>query len=227
MCAEARMPPCAPSASIGEMKASSPPSTAKPSGGSARSSMVSLSIPPDGVLDADHAGEVGQPPDGVGGQVLAGPVRDVIDDERDRAGRGERREVRDNPGLAGPQKGWHQTERRRDLGPPTQGGHGRRPCWRRPGAGPSAHDTPERSGRRRRAVPPRSTMSVPRSCPAPRCRTHRRPKPSCAKASSAGKATDPVASNGVIRGTYTPVRVMTSSSATRTVRSSSHFCTEA
>lgn len=67
--------------------------------------------------------EARMPPDRVGGQALPGPVRDVVDDERDRAGCGKSREVRDNPGLTGAQERRHETERRGHLWPSTQCRH--------------------------------------------------------------------------------------------------------
>ena len=175
--------------------------------------MVSLSIPPDGVLDADHAGEVGQSPDGVGRQVLAGPVRDVIDDERDRTFSRERREVRDDAGLAGTQKGWHHTERRDHLCAATQ----RRQGLRRVGAD-------DQLSRALAAYPSDHIDDAALFRRGQRGRFRRRAQRHDAgrtsvqhvvcQASSVGEATESVASNGVIRGTYTPVRVMTSASAT-------------
>ena len=111
------MPPCAPRASSGEMNASSPPSTAKPAGGSASSATVSASIAADGVLDADHARQVRQPPQGVRRQVLPGAVRDVVDDERHRAGRGELGEVGEHARLARAHERRHQAQRRHHLWP--------------------------------------------------------------------------------------------------------------
>jgi hypothetical protein len=76
----------------------------------------------DGVLDTDHPGQRRQPAEGVDRQVLPGAVGDVVHDDRHRAGRRQRREVRHHTRLAGADERRHQAEGDRRL---RQRPHGR------------------------------------------------------------------------------------------------------
>jgi hypothetical protein len=70
-----------------------------------------------GVLDPGDPGQLGQPPQGLPAHRLAGPVRDVVDDQRHRAGRGELREVGHHARLGRAGVVRHDDQRGRHFGP--------------------------------------------------------------------------------------------------------------
>ena len=98
-CAAAQIAPAPPISTVGKRNGSSPPSTEKSRGAPARISSVSASSAPTACFTPDDVGVPRELEHPRRPEVAAGADGDVVDDDRHRARRGDRLEVRDDAGF--------------------------------------------------------------------------------------------------------------------------------
>ena len=192
---------------VGNRYGSSPPSIANDAGASASTRSVAMSIPFTACLTPTMLGVDASSSMPSGSSTLPGARRDVVEDDRHRARRRHRLEVRDDPGLRRAHVVRHHDQRVRRGGHVGQRLHGgdRRGRVVRAGADDELR-VPFTADARRRRRRPRASPPRPATGTRPWCRVARdRPLPrrgnrvqSCSSASS---ATEPSVANGVISGT--------------------------